>query len=252
MNHLVSRIRGFALTAKGFGADICVLPEYFAMLSLDFAPDDLKESSEVPWMAEELISLRGDLFKISREIDIAILAGTWPTPFRDKGYRNTAYLQFSKGEYIIQPKLHLTNEEMDRMGWYLKKGNDISPFDFKGKKCGICICHDTVSDRGEEEWRKEKVELLFVPSMTEMEGNVGTVDSHAYIFEHARKRSKQLNCAVVAVGAAGTQTFPNRPFRSPEKNVGGAALYVNGEVEFYTGPVDDLGDSAAVWCTAEF
>lgn len=253
---LETRVRRFAMDAVTKGADVLFLPEYFSMIILGSAPDDLRETEEVSWMAEQLDNFELQIAEIADQWNIAILAGTWPAA-SESGYRNMAYFVKSDGQIIAQPKLHLTREERDRLGWYLQPGRKINPFAFdwdldhpfssgRTPTCGICICHDTVSDREEEEWREAGADLLFVPSQTEIEGNESAVDSHAYIFEHARLRSEQLRCKVVALGGAGTQTFPNRPSRAPQPNVGGAALFDKGKQVFYAGPFSEIGSKGAM------
>jgi len=220
---LLARIRSLAMAAKG--CSILVLPEYFAMLALDYAPDDLKDSEQVAWMAKEFedMKLLEGVEDIASRMDIAILPGTWPVQTIN-GYRNRAHVITIDGVVHQQDKMALTNEEKDRMGWYLKPGDSLDIFEMWGMKCAIAICHDTTNSSEFESFKEAGVQLVFVPSMCEFEGNAKAVDSHAFIFEHARKRSQECGCFFACVGSVGAQILPTMTM----KNVGGAALYHNG------------------------
>jgi predicted amidohydrolase len=238
---LITRIRRLALEATG--CDVLVLPEYFAMLVLDYAPE-LKPTEEVAWMANEIeqMDLLNETSKICESFGVAILSGTWPVE-TNSGYKNRAFFITEEGVIHTQDKLALTDEEHDRLGWYLQKGGELNTFEFQGVRCGISICHDTTYREEFEKFKSEEVELVFMPSMCEMEGSAKAIDSHAYIFDHARKRSEEVSCFFACVGSVGAQVLPHRT----EKNTGGAALYKDGNVVAEIGPFEKgRGTSAMI------
>jgi predicted amidohydrolase len=218
--NLLARIRRLALEAAD--CQVLVLPEYFAMLALDYAPPDLKAAGQIPWMAQEFedMNLLEEIEDIASRMDVAILPGTWPVQTIN-GYRNRAHFITSDGVAHTQDKMALTDEETGRMGWYLKPGQSLDVFEYGGVKCAIAICHDTTNSSEFESFKSSGVQLVFVPSMCEFEGNPKAVDSHAFIFDHARKRSEEISCYFACVGSVGVQILPT----GDEVNVGGAALY---------------------------
>jgi predicted amidohydrolase len=229
---LITRIRRLALEATG--ADVLVLPEYFAMLAMDYAPP-LKPTEEIAWLAHEIeqMDLVNEIAAISETFGIDILPGTWPVK-TDGGYVNRAFFITEEGVIHTQDKRALTDEETDRYGWNLKPGKKLDVFEYQGIKCAISICHDTTNKSEFERFKSENVKLVFMPSMCEMEGNEKTVDSHSFIFDHARRRSEEVGCFFACVGSVGAQVLPYRT----EKNVGGAALYNCGDMVAEIGPFE--------------
>jgi predicted amidohydrolase len=212
------------------------------MLILDYAPPRMKETEEVAWMAEELETwdFAGEVSGICEQIGIDILAGTWPVR-TDDGFKNRAHFITENGVDHTQDKMALTDEETDRLGWYLKPGRSLDVFEYQGIKCGISICHDTTNKSEFETFKSENVKLVFMPSMCEMEGTPRVVDSHAFIFDHARKHSEEVGCYFACVGSVGAQAIGNRV----EKNVGGAALYYKGKTVAEIGPISKGRGSTA-------
>lgn len=228
---LTARIRGEALRAED--CTILVMPEYFPMLALGYAPPDLKMSEQIQWMANEFedFDLAGEVAEIAAAFDIAILPGTWPVQTIG-GYKNRCHVITPDGVDHFQDKMALTDEEQDRMGWYLKPGEKLDIFDLFGQTCAVAICHDVTNPSEFELFKEAGVELVFVPSMCEFEGNAKAVDSHAFIFGHAQKRSQECDCYFACVGSVGTQDLPTGAIN----NVGGAALFHQGVNLAETGP----------------
>jgi predicted amidohydrolase len=246
----ISRVRRIALDCQD--CDLLILPEYAAMQCLDFAGEDLQERDEPAWLAGVLDGAAGPIQEIAHDLGMAILPGTWPA-HGDRGITNRAHLCAPTGEIQIQDKLHLTKEERDRMGWYLRPGDDIDIFPFKGRNTAIAVCHDVASDAEFAKLAEADVHLALVPSMVEMLGNEHVEDSYCFIRELARRRSAELGCHVAWVSAAGAQTFPSRKGkRAPQSNVGGAALFYDGDELAAVGPFDDLGDQTAIILRADF
>jgi predicted amidohydrolase len=238
--HLIQRIDRIAFDSRD--CSVLVLPEYFAMLCLDFAPDDLAQYEEVSWMADEIenVSLAARVADIAKRYDMAILPGSWPVK-TEGGTVNRAHFITEEGVDHIQDKILLTDEEQDRMGWYLKPGKTLDIFEFMGVKCAIAICHDTAKPQEFKEMYDNGVELVFMPSMCEFEGNDKTVDGHKWIFNHAKMRSRGSVPHFACVGSVGTQIIGDRA----ENNVGGAALFTNGVTVAEIGPFSKGRGSSA-------
>jgi predicted amidohydrolase len=242
---LISRIRRLALDAVG--SDVLILPEYTAMLILDYAPP-LLPTEEVSWMSDEIerMDLINEIAGISERFGIDILPGTWPVR-TNKGFVNRAHFITEEGVIHTQDKMALTDEETDRLGWYMKPGDKLDVFEYRGVKCGISICHDTTYTGEFESFKANEVSLVFMPSMCEFEGDPKAVDSHSFIFSHAKKRSKEVGCYFACVGSVGGQALPHRT----EKNVGGAALYQNGEMVAEIGPFEKGRGSTSIMLKVE-
>jgi predicted amidohydrolase len=239
---LLARIRRFAMEASD--CSVLILPEYFPMLCLDYAPASIPKTDEIRWLAKELhdMDLEGAIAEIAKAYDIAILAGTWPA-VSPNGFRNRAFFITEEGTVHTQDKMSLTMEEKDRLGWYLKPGESLDVFTFMGVKCGISICHDTTKKSEFDAFKKAGVKVVFVPSMCEDEGAPQVVDSHAFIFNHAKTRSKECECYFACVGSVGPQHYLGQTVQ----NVGGAALYCCGDMVAEIGPISKgRGSSGAM------
>lgn len=227
-----SRIRRIAFENRG--SDILVLPEYAAMQLLDYCPDDLKETEEVAWLANEFKEkdVASMIADVAKTYKMDILAGSCPVE-TSRGFVNRAMYIDKDGIFAAQDKMHLTYEETDRMGWYLKRGKKLEPFSVDGVKMAIAICHDVSSKEEFDLLKDEDVNLVFMISMCEFEGNGKSVDGHKWIFEHARKRSEQMLCNFVCVGSVGHQILNDS---RKQNNIGGAALYSCGVAVAEIGP----------------
>jgi predicted amidohydrolase len=232
IEHWVARVSRIALDHSE-DCGVLVLPEYAAMQLLDIAPEGLKPTEEVGWLADtiEEFNLIYEMSELCDRYGIAIMAGTWPVR-TDHGIVNRAHFITDEGAIHTQDKMSLTDEETDRMGWYLKPGKKVDIFEWNGVKCAIMICHDTSYSKEEEAMEAAGVQLVFMPSMCEFEGSWKTVDGHEWIFEHARKRSKDIGCWFICCGSIGEQVLAHRT----EENVGGAAVYYNGSAVAEIGP----------------
>jgi predicted amidohydrolase len=229
---LLARLERLAFDSRD--CSVLVLPEYWAMQVLDYAPNDLKPTDEIGWMAHEIkeMNFAEKVCGLVRRYEIAILPGSWPVLTKD-GYVNRAHFIDEDGVLAVQDKMSLTDEETDRMGWYLKPGEKLDVFKFMGVTCAIAICHDTAKAEEFKELKADGVELVFMPSMCTFEGNEKTVDGHKWIFNHAKLRSKEMGCYFACVGSVGMQTVGYRV----EENVGGAALYKDGVCLSEIGPL---------------
>lgn len=237
----LARLKRIVLNCQD--CDLLMLPEYASMQCLDYAPPGLEESYEPAWMASEFLDKWSEMDDMAKDYLVSILPGTF-ADFHGAEVRNRAMFFFrrSAGMSHYQDKLHLTNEERDRMGWYLRPGSVVKVFPFKDFKTAITICHDVTSDSEFTCLKTMGVELVLIPSMVGMLGNIHIEDSYLFIREFARRRSEELGCYVAWVSAAGTQTFPSRQGkRAPQKNVGGAAIFKDGKTLAAIGPFEDLG-----------
>jgi predicted amidohydrolase len=241
LDDFLSRITDIVKSQKG--ADIIVFPEYFTMKLLDFAPKGLKIIEEIPCISSLVTKNSSHVSKLSSEENVAILFGTMPV---SKGgeYRNRAVIFFPDGTKEFQDKLHLTPSEKQRDGWFLNAGDKLNSFEFGGKEFGIMICHDTTSADMAFNLKDKGVDIILVPSMTETETGI---DSHSYIFDHAKEISEKFSLKVLVVGAIGSQHLANRT----ETNVGGAAFYENGKIIKSTPAKSSLGSKDALTLMVE-
>jgi len=207
--------------ASSEGARLLVLPEYLIECCLAFKPVGLAPSREMDFLAgvgEELLPLIGPL---AEKYGLSVLAGTMParTP---EGLTNTAVLLTADGREIRQDKLCLTPFEQSSGTWELIPGNELRVFELDGLKMAILICLDVEMPALSSLLAQQDLDLLLVPSMTEMHSG------YHRVFGCAKARAVELMCAVAVCGVVGR----SKGTTQNDTNVSGAALYLPCEEEF--------------------
>jgi len=207
--------------ASSEGARLLVLPEYLIECCLAFKPVGLAPSREMDFLAgvgEELLPLIGPL---AEKYGLSVLAGTMPAR-KQEGLTNTAVLLTADGREIRQDKLCLTPFEQSSGTWELIPGNELRVFELDGLKMAILICLDVEMPALSSLLAQQDLDLLLVPSMTEMHSG------YHRVFGCAKARAVELMCAVAVCGVVGR----SKGTTQNDTNVSGAALYLPCEEEF--------------------
>jgi len=220
---------GVRRAAEG-GAKLLMLPEYLNECCLAFKPEDLQPNEEMAFLAnvgEELIPL---LSLLPAKYGMSLLAGSMPVK-TTRGITNTAVLLTADGREIRQDKLCLTPFEQNPDIWHLTPGTELKVFELDGLRMAILICLDVEMPALSSLLAKADLDLLLVPSMTEM------LSGYHRVFGCAKARAVELMCAVAVCGVVGV----SRGTTQNESNVSGAALYLPCEEEFgFTGVAGEI------------
>lgn len=211
--------------AKAEGARLVVFPEYAVEAALAFKPEGLSPTGEIAFLADAGAELLEHVRSLPAKHGISLLCGSMPVR-SGNGFTNTAILLTTDGREIRQDKLCLTPGEQDEESWSLEPGSVLRVFDLDGLRVAILICLDIEMPALSCRLATENIDLLLVPSMTEM------LSGYHRVFGCAKARAVELMAAVAVCGtvgaAAGTTQMPT--------NVSGAALYLPCEPEFgFTG-----------------
>ncbi|MBD8875633.1 nitrilase-related carbon-nitrogen hydrolase [Roseibium polysiphoniae] len=220
-DHVEARL----LEAKAAGAKLLVLPEYAIEACLAFKPARLKPTEEMAFLAEVGAQVVELLRPLPQAHGISLLAGSMPVP-AEGGLTNTAILLTPDGREIRQDKLSLTPGEMDPETWQLQGGRELLTFELDGLKMAILICLDVEMPALSCLLAKENLDLLLVPSMTEM------LSGYHRVFDCAKARAVELMTSVAVCGTVGRTPGTTQM----ETNVSGASLFVPCEEELgFTG-----------------
>ncbi|HSK39007.1 MAG TPA: nitrilase-related carbon-nitrogen hydrolase, partial [Arenibaculum sp.] len=210
--------------------------EYVSIQWLHFAPEGLAHRDEIAWMAGRAAEMEPGLAEIAARHGIAMLAGTAPAPAPVAGrFVNQARLFLPEGgpegDVARQDKLCLTPSEKDPEGWHLATGDAFRVVEWRGLRLGIAICLDVELPALSARIAGLGLDLLLVPSMTEL------ASGHARVFGCAKARAIELFCAVGAVGLIGDVVRPDRV----EGNTSGAAVFLPCEEALgYTGVLGEI------------
>ncbi|TYC63180.1 nitrilase [Rhodobacterales bacterium] len=222
------QIEGGMKRAAEAGARLLMMPEYLIECCLAFKPDGLRPDQEMAFLADVGTELLEAVRKLPKQWGVSLLVGTMPvsTP---EGLTNTAVLLTADGRVIRQDKLCLTPFEETSDSWHLIPGSDLHIFELDGLKMAILVCLDVEMPALSSVLAREKVDLVLVPSMTEMHSG------YHRVFGCAKARAVELMSAVAVCGVVGRSVGTTQN----ETNVSGAALYLPCEEEL---GFDGIGD----------
>ncbi|MBC7385056.1 MAG: hypothetical protein H7301_02700 [Cryobacterium sp.] len=189
----IRKVESFVREAKNRKAKLVVFPE---LIALDSWPVDSKdpEAVIVSKIADQITpAFFRAIERMSREYDLAILAGSAPRRVGSK-LRNTALLAMPDGKKFTHDKVFLTAWER-KMGW--EAGNEITPFDAPWGKTVLLICYDSEFPVMAEALARAKPEVLLIPSMTETAAGLQRVRWSA------QARAVELHAYVIVSGTVG-------------------------------------------------
>jgi len=201
--------------AEAGGADMLVLPEWMASHWLSFMPADLTRDREVAWMADQAKLAMPQLARIVAGRKLTLLAGSMPATVPG-GWVNRAYLLMPNGTEAHQDKLCLTPFEKRPEAWLVQPGRRFATFDWRGLRIAVVICLDIEQPALAARLQGLDLDLVLVPSMTELESG------YRRVFDCAKARAVELVCPVAAVGLVGSQVLRG----VAEPSTSGAAVYL--------------------------
>jgi predicted amidohydrolase len=200
---------------KAAGAVLFVMPEYVSEHWLSFAPEYLKVTDEVAWMAEQGRVALEAIEPLATRYEMAILAGTMPVTDGNGGFYNRAWFILPDGRRVAYDKLVLTPTERNPAGWCLQPGERIQIVEWEGLRIAPLVCLDI--EMPALAWRLQPLDLdlLLVPSMTSFRSG------YRRVFDCAKARAIELQTLVATVGAIGV---PKR-LEGRDSNISGAAVF---------------------------
>jgi predicted amidohydrolase len=206
--------------AKTAGAALFVMPEYVSEHWLGFAPEGLKLTDEVAWMAEQGRAALEAIAPLAARYGMAILAGTMPATDGNGGFYNRAWLILPDGRRIAYDKLVLTPTEKNPVGWRLQPGERLQIVEWEGLRIAPLVCLDVEMPALAHRLQALDLDLLLVPSMTSFRAG------YLRVFDCAKARAIELQTLVATVGAIGV---PKR-LEGRDSNISGAAVFTPCEV----------------------
>jgi predicted amidohydrolase len=199
------------------GVELLVMPEWVAAHFLSFAPPGLGPAGEVAFMASQATKALAGLADVVWSTGLSLLAGSMPVA-RGNAFVNRAHL-ITPGRTYVQDKLCLTPWEQRSDGWLVASGDRLEVVSWRGLRLAIAVCLDIEQPALACRLQKADLDLVLVPSMTDL------ASGHSRVFSCARARAIELLCPVATVGTVGTQRIDGRC----ETNTSGAAIFLPAE-----------------------
>jgi predicted amidohydrolase len=187
--------------AKQQGSTVLLFPEY-CMLGL-LPPSREPFTRRIRSLAATLKgTLVGELQTMAKRHQLWLVAGSTPWE-HGNAIVNRCHVIAPDGMLVHQDKIRLTRFESEE--WLMAAGEPkLAVFLIAGVRCAIAICYDVEFADVAHAALREEVELLFVPSCTELE--------HGYwrVRHCAAARAVENQCfAVVASIVGGDPTCPD-------------------------------------------
>lgn len=212
------QVEHYVKTAKEFGAEFLLFPEFFTTQLLSIGNGERKALSigELPSFTDSYLSL---FTRLAREHHLHIIGGTHVIRRGDRLY-NTAHLFYPDGKIEIQEKLHITPTEVKE--WKLTPGDELRIFDTEKGKIAVLICYDVEFPELARMARAKGADLLFVPSCTD--------DRHGFLRVRYTAHARAVENQVYVVTSGTVGALPTVDFM--RANYGQSAIITPNDIPF--------------------
>ncbi len=154
----------------------------------------LSEGGAIRKIAEQTDAIRQKFQTLAVNYNVNIITGSLPS-IREDGLYNVGYLCRRNGSYEEYEKLHITPDEYK--SWGMKGGTRLQTFDTDCGKIGILICYDVEFPELSRLLAQQKMEVLFVPFLTDSQ------NGYARVRNCAQARAIENECYVAIAGSVG-------------------------------------------------
>lgn len=222
----------FVETAADYKSEFVLFPEFFSVQLLSTLPDlaPLDGIRRLAELREPFIELMSGL---ARKYGCYLIAGSHPMPDPDQPeqLRNESLIFSPSGEYVAQPKLHITPAE--RQYWGISGGSDVCVVNTPKAKIGVQICYDIEFPEAARYLADQGCEIIFVPYCTDNR------QGHLRVKYCAQARAIENQLYVVTAGIVGN--LPSVP--AMDIHYGQAAVYTPSDFEFARDGVQAIADA---------
>ena len=193
LNELMQQAEYFVDAVSGYRSDFALFPELFnAPLMAEY--NQLSEPDAIRMLAGFTEEIKNRFSELAITYNINIITGSMPE-LVDNHLYNVGYLCKRDGGIERFEKLHVTPDEAKV--WGLQGGNMLKTFDTDCGKIGILICYDIEFPELSRLLASEKMDILFVPFLTD------TQNGYSRVRNCAQARAIENECYVAIAGSVG-------------------------------------------------
>ncbi|HEX8528910.1 MAG TPA: bifunctional GNAT family N-acetyltransferase/carbon-nitrogen hydrolase family protein [Cytophagales bacterium] len=193
IDELYGQIEYFVDAVSAYRSDFVLFPELFnAPLMAEY--NHLSEGAAIRKIAEQTEAIRQKFSTLAVHYNVNIITGSLPA-IREDGLYNVGYLCRRNGSYEEYEKLHITPDEAK--SWGMRGGSKLQTFDTDCGKIGILICYDVEFPELSRLLAEQKMEVLFVPFLTDSQ------NGYARVRHCAQARAIENECYVAIAGSVG-------------------------------------------------
>lgn len=193
LDEVLQQVEYFVDALSNYKSDFALFPEFFnAPLMAEY--NHLSEAEAIRKLAAFTKPLVQEFAKLSIAYNINIITGSFPELVDDTMY-NVGYLCRRDGSIERYEKLHITPDEAKI--WGMQGGKKLKTFDTDCGRIGILICYDVEFPEVTRLLAQEKMEILFVPFLTD------TQNGYSRVRHCAQARAIENECFVAIAGSVG-------------------------------------------------
>ncbi len=193
LQELMQHAEFFIDTLSGYNSDFVLFPEFFNT-PLMAKNNDLNEAESIRKLAEFTPEIVKEFSRLSIKYNVNIITGSMPEKVGLDLY-NVGYVCKRDGAVERYEKIHVTPSEEKWLG--MKGGNKLKVIDTDCGKIGVLICYDVEFPELSRLLAEEKMEILFVPFLTDSENGFSRVRFCA------QARAIENECYVAIAGSVG-------------------------------------------------
>ncbi len=158
-----TQVEFFVRSAKEYGAQFAVFPEYFSMQILSYLrePSPARAVRRLALLAPDYENL---FTKLATENKLYIIAGTHPVIQQGELF-NAAHLFTPNGRVFRQKKVHLTQTE--KGPYQMSRGHGFYLYHTEYGKIAILVCYDVEFPEAARVLAEAGAQIIFVPSCTD-------------------------------------------------------------------------------------
>ena len=156
----VRQVEFFVTSAKDYGSQFVLFPEFFTMQLLSYM-NEQDPARAVRLLAESTPAYQELFTRLAISNDLYIIAGTHPVA-EDGQIFNAAHLFTPYGKVFQQRKVHLTRAE--KGPYQMSHGDAFCVFETDYGKIAILVCYDVEFPEAARIVSEAGAQILFVPS----------------------------------------------------------------------------------------
>ncbi len=220
----------FVETAADYHSDFVMFPEFFTVQLLSVI-EPLTALQGIRRLSTDFTQPFIELMSsLSRKYGLYIIGGSHPIEEDGKLY-NKCLIFDPEGNYVSQPKLHITPSE--KRYWGISGGNELIVIPTPKAKIAVQICYDVEFPEATRYLADQGVEILFVPYCTD--------DRHGMLRVRYCAQARAIENQIYVATAGVVGNLPSVP--AMDIHYGQAAVFTPSDFAFARDGIQAIADS---------
>jgi predicted amidohydrolase len=193
LDELFKQVEFFVDAVSGYKSDFALFPElFYGPLLAQF--NHLGQAEAMRELAQFTPEIKNRFLQLAIKYNVNIITGSLPS-IENNVLHNIGFLCHRNGTVDMYEKIHVTPDESSVWGMY--GGNKLKVYDTDSGRIGILICYDVEFPELARLLAEEKMQILFVPFLTD------TQNAYMRVRCCAQARAIENECFVAISGCVG-------------------------------------------------